>query len=79
MSNRACTILTGPLTGADILREDTKSRGNLVLAIDPATFVDAKTINSQVATLLEEIKASRPLNADDGIRLPGEGSRRKME
>ncbi len=72
-------ILTGPLTGADILQEDTKNRGSLILAIDPATFGDAETFETRTATLLEGIKASRPLHADQAIRLPGEGSRRKMD
>ena len=72
-------ILTGPLTGADILQEDTKNRGSLILAIDPATFGEAETFETRTATLLDGIKASRPLDADKGIRLPGEGSRGTME
>ena len=72
-------ILTGPLTGADILQEDTKNRGSLIMAIDPAAFGDAKTFEARTATLLEGIKASRPIDADMGIRLPGEGSRARTE
>ncbi len=72
-------ILTGPLTGSDILDEDTKSRGNLIFAIDPAAFGDVKSFETRTAMLLEGIKASRPLHDDMDIRLPGESSRRAMD
>ena len=72
-------ILTGPLTGSDILQEDINGRGNLVLAIDPAIFGDADVFGTRTATLLAGIKASRPLNTNQGIRLPGEGSHLTMD
>ena len=63
----------------DILDEDTKSRGNLIFAIDPAAFGDVKSFETRTAMLLEGIKASRPLHDDMDIRLPGESSRRAMD
>lgn len=74
-------LLCGPLTDSGIGPElagwqgasgETKSQGHLIMAIDPASFGDAKTFADRTGWYLDLIKDSRQAPASDGIRIPGE-------
>jgi len=74
-------LLCGPLTDSGIGPElagwqgasgETHSQGHLIMAIDPASFSDAKTFAERTGWYLDLIKMSHKAPGSDGIRIPGE-------
>ncbi|MEM3184599.1 MAG: Ldh family oxidoreductase, partial [Candidatus Hadarchaeales archaeon] len=81
-------ILAGPLVGAEAGKkvrgtlepvEDFCTKGDLMIAIDPATFVPKDEFKRKVGEFIEEIKSSKKAKGAEEILLPGEPELRTRE
>ena len=64
--------LTGPLSGASMLGDAEDSRGNLLLAIDPAVVLGERNFRDRMTTLLSRMR-------ETGATIPGDRSRKLLE
>ena len=81
-------ILAGPLVGAEAGRkvvgtlepvEGFCTKGDLMLALDPAAFTDAGEFSRKVKEFILEVKGSRKARGVEEILLPGEPEMRTRE
>ncbi|MEM1689829.1 MAG: Ldh family oxidoreductase [Candidatus Hadarchaeales archaeon] len=84
----ALEILAGPLVGAEAGKkvrgtlepvEDFCTKGDLMIAIDPTTFVPKDEFKRKVGEFIEEIKSSKKAKGAEEILLPGEPELRTRE
>jgi len=67
-------LLTGVLSGASLPGESNDSRGNLLVAIDPAATIGAQTLHQRVEQVVDHIAQSRSIDPGAPVRIPGSGS-----
>jgi LDH2 family malate/lactate/ureidoglycolate dehydrogenase len=67
-------LLTGALSGASLPGDPIDSRGNLLIAIDPAATVGTENLRSRVQQMIEHITQSRSVEPGMPVRIPGSGS-----
>lgn len=65
-------ILTGPLTGAAIVGDPIDSRGNVLLALNPAVIAPDGTFDERLSQFLHRLES-----IDGGARLPGVASQHR--
>lgn len=64
--------LTGPLSGASMLGDTEDSRGNMLLAIDPAVVLGEQDFRDRMSTLLSRMR-------ETGASMPGDRSRKLLD
>lgn len=67
-------VLTRALPGAGLPDDGTDNRGNLLLAIDPASTVGRDEFAARAEAILAFVRNSRPASAGNPVRLPGEAA-----
>lgn len=73
-------LLAGVFVKADSFDNDSDNAGNLVMAIDPNIFLDAKEFESGVSDVVTKIKSASRLDGVEEIYVPGErGNRYKND
>lgn len=74
-------MLTGPLMGAGVIGDDdtASNRGMAFIAIRPSALVDQNQFDSAVERMCAKIRSGRRAPESDGIALPGDRSRARME
>jgi LDH2 family malate/lactate/ureidoglycolate dehydrogenase len=65
-------VLTGPLVGASFAGLGRGDWGNLLLAFDPALFVDREDFEEEMGRLITRVKSAKRLPGVSVITLPGE-------
>lgn len=66
-------LLAGPLVGGAVQdKVGSKNWGNLMIALDPSTLGDPRTIKHSVQLMLERVKGARKAAGVKEIMLPGE-------
>ena len=81
------SLMTGPLVGAPAGKRvkstlevnEFCTKGDLIIAIDPESFVGAEYFNMGVSNFIDEIKNSRRAPGFENITVPGDNSRRRRE